>query len=443
MNSCLNLAIFPNCLFKKFGKFFFIRMTHEIVSIHVGHCGNRIGSSFWDMINKEHSINQSFLYNKYDFDYQLKNIEVYYNETMFCNFVPRAIFIDSDEESMNSLKKKAFFDSSNIIYADPKIYNNWAAGFYPEDRNLIETIKEIIRKETELCDMLSGFHLFHSLGGGIGSGLGCLILKELRDEYPEQVLSTFSIFPSKKIDDSNYSRQLYNSILSLNQLNQTADEIFYFDNEELYEICFHKLKIYTPAFYDLNYSALCCMSSITSSLRYPDQLNSDLRKIYNNIIPFPRLKFIKSTYFPYHSRGECCSLLEIGVLSSFFSEKKENDRLCSYINLNGRFRTDEVNKLIDIAKSKEITDLKVSLYKTRIGSSRSATLIENSTKIKSLLERQKKDFLYLYKKRLYAQYYINEGLDDEEFENANLAVTDLIQDYEDLCHSNEEEEYYM
>ena len=64
------------------------------------------------------------------------------------------------------------------------------------------------------------------------------------------------------------------------------------------------------------------------------------------------------------------------------------------------------------------------------------------TEINSLLEHQKKKgFLNLYKKkRLYTQYYINEGLDDEEFEDAILDVTNLIHNYEDFCHSNEEEE---
>lgn len=62
----------------------------------------------------------------------------------------------------------------------------------------IESITEAIRYEVEACDSLLGFHLFHSLGGRTSSGLGSLILNEIRDEYPDQIISTFSIFPSKK-----------------------------------------------------------------------------------------------------------------------------------------------------------------------------------------------------------------------------------------------------
>lgn len=63
-------------------------------------------------------------------------------------------------------------------------------------QELIESITEAIRYEAEACASLLGFHLFHSLGGGTGSGLGLLILNEIRDEYPDQIISTFSLFPS-------------------------------------------------------------------------------------------------------------------------------------------------------------------------------------------------------------------------------------------------------
>ncbi len=33
-----------------------------------------------------------------------------------------------------------------------------------------------IRKEAEGCEKLQGFQLAHSIGGGTGSGLGCLLI---------------------------------------------------------------------------------------------------------------------------------------------------------------------------------------------------------------------------------------------------------------------------
>lgn len=43
------------------------------------------------------------------------------------------------------------------------------------------------------------------------------------------------------------------------------------------------------------------MSGITTPLRFPGQLNSDLRKLATNLIPFPRLHFLTTSYAPLAS----------------------------------------------------------------------------------------------------------------------------------------------
>ena len=58
---------------------------------------------------------------------------------------------------------------------------------------------DIVRKEAEDCDLLQGFQLKHSLGGGTGSGMGTLLLSRIYEEYPERIMNTFSIMPSPKV----------------------------------------------------------------------------------------------------------------------------------------------------------------------------------------------------------------------------------------------------
>ena len=45
------------------------------------------------------------------------------------------------------------------------------------------------------------------------------------------------------------------------------------------------------------------MSGITTCLRFPGQLNSDLRKLAVNMVPFPRLHFFMVGFAPLTSRG--------------------------------------------------------------------------------------------------------------------------------------------
>ncbi|KAK4311847.1 hypothetical protein Pmani_016682 [Petrolisthes manimaculis] len=45
------------------------------------------------------------------------------------------------------------------------------------------------------------------------------------------------------------------------------------------------------------------MSGVTTCLRFPGQLNSDLRKLSVNMVPFPRLHFFVAGFAPLTSRG--------------------------------------------------------------------------------------------------------------------------------------------
>jgi len=77
--------------------------------------------------------------------------------------------------------------------------NNWAKGHYTEGAELIDSVLDVVRKESESCDCLQGFQLTHSLGGGTGAGMGTLLISKIREEYPDRVMLTFSIVPSPKV----------------------------------------------------------------------------------------------------------------------------------------------------------------------------------------------------------------------------------------------------
>jgi len=45
------------------------------------------------------------------------------------------------------------------------------------------------------------------------------------------------------------------------------------------------------------------MTGVSASLRFPGQLNSDLRKLCVNLVPFPRLHFMMTGFSPLTSRA--------------------------------------------------------------------------------------------------------------------------------------------
>merc|ERR1712135_174769 len=84
---------------------------------------------------------------------------------------------------------------------------------------------------------------------------------------------------------------------------ENADECMLLDNEALYDICFRTLKLTTPTYGDLNHLVSASMSGVTTCIRFPGQLNCDLRKLAVNLIPFPRLHFFMIGFAPLTSRG--------------------------------------------------------------------------------------------------------------------------------------------
>lgn len=95
----------------------------------------------------------------------------------------------------------------------------------------------------------------------------------------------------------------YNATLSIHQLVENTDATYFIDNEALYDICTHTLKLHTPTYGDLNHLVSLAMSGITTCLRFPGQLNADLRKLAVNMVPFPRLHFFMPGFAPLTARG--------------------------------------------------------------------------------------------------------------------------------------------
>uniref|UniRef100_A0A2K5LB91 Tubulin beta chain n=1 Tax=Cercocebus atys TaxID=9531 RepID=A0A2K5LB91_CERAT len=218
----------------------------EIVLTQAGQCGNQIGAKFWEVISDEHAIDCTGTYHG-DSRLQLERIEVYYKEAC----------------------------------GQSGAGNNWARGHYTEGAELMESVMDVARKEAESCDCLQGFQLTHSLGGGTGSGMGTLLLSKIREEYPDRIINTFSILPSPRVSDTVV--EPYNATLSVHQLIENADETFCIDNEALYDICSRTLKLPTPTCGDLNHLVSTTMSGVTMCLRFPGQLNADLRKLAVNM----------------------------------------------------------------------------------------------------------------------------------------------------------------
>ncbi|XP_032666073.1 tubulin beta chain-like isoform X2 [Odontomachus brunneus] len=270
----------------------------EIVHIQLGQCGNNIGKKFWEVISDEHGLNPVGRFVG-ESDLQLQRINVYFAENAAERYVPRAILVDLDRKGLEPVLSGPYgnlFKPDNVVVGTNGAGNNWAKGHYTEGAELADLTLELVRTEAESCDLIQGIQIVHALGGGTGSGMGSLLAQNIIDEYPDRVLKSYIVMPSSK--KSDIVVEPYNAVLSINHLIECIHQVFYMDNEALYYICNSVLRLLSPTHDDMNYLISICMSGITTCLRFPGQLNTDLKKLLVNMVPFPRLHFFVPGYVP-------------------------------------------------------------------------------------------------------------------------------------------------
>ncbi|XP_026643010.1 tubulin beta-1 chain isoform X2 [Microtus ochrogaster] len=384
----------------------------EIVHIQIGQCGNQIGSKFWEVIGEEHGIDPAGGYCGAS-ALQLERISVYYNEA----------------------------------YGNSGAGNNWAKGHYTEGAELIESVLDVVRRESESCDCLQGFQIVHSLGGGTGSGMGTLLMNKIREEYPDRILNSFSVMPSPKVSDTVV--EPYNAALSIHQLIENTDACFCIDNEALYDICFRTLRLTTPTYGDLNHLVSLTMSGITTSLRFPGQLNADLRKLAVNMVPFPRLHFFMPGFAPLTAQGsQQYRALSVAELTQQMFDARNIMAACDprrgrYLTVacifRGKMSTKEVDQQLLSVQTRNSScfvewipnNVKVAVCDIPPrGLNMAATFLGNNTAIQELFTRVSEHFSAMFRRKAFVHWYTSEGMDISEFGEAESDIHDLVSEYQ-------------
>jgi len=277
--------------------------------------------------------------------------------------------------------------------------------------------------------------------------MGTLLVSRVKEEFPDRLMCTYSVFPSPKVSDTVV--EPYNTILSVHQLVENSDEVMVIDNEALYDICFRTLKLTQPTYRDLNHLVSSAMSGVTSSLRFPGQLNSDLRKLAVNLIPFPRLHFFMIGLAPLTAPFSVAyrSLTVADLVQQIFDAK---NMMCAADPRHGRYLTaaamfrgpistkdvDDQMLRVQSQNSNYFVEWIPNNIKSSVcdvppkGMAMSATFLGNSTATKEMFERVAQQFSVMFKRKAFLHWYTGEGMDDMEFTEAESNITDLISEYQ-------------
>ncbi|KAI5187891.1 tubulin alpha [Nematocida homosporus] len=430
----------------------------EILSIHVGQGGIQMGNACWELYCLEHGIKPNGEIDR-DSGKPIESASSFFSETSTGNMVPRAVMVDLEPGVIDAIKSseyKSLYHPSQLISGKEDAANNYARGHYTVGKSIIEPTMEQIRRLVDNCNSLQGFFIFHSFGGGTGSGLGTLIMERLSQEYEKKSKLEFAVYPAPQV--SNSVVEPYNSVLTTHMTLEHADCSFLVDNEAIYDMC-KGLGIDQPGYVDLNRIIAQVVSSITASLRFPGSLNVDLAEFQTNLVPYPRIHFPLVAYSPMisavNAAHEQLSVSEI-TMACFESQTqmvKCDTRRGKYIAccllFRGDVNTTDVNHAINGIRRKGLDRFVAwcpTGFKIGINNEQPTTLpgghmakvkravcsLGNNTAIADAWQRLNAKFDLMFGKRAFVHWYVGEGMEEGEFSEAREDLATLEADYHEL-----------
>merc|ERR1711908_122039 len=191
----------------------------------------------------------------------------FFSETGAGKHVPRCVMVDLEPSVVDEVRTGTYrqlFHPEQLITSKEDAANNYARGHYTIGKEIVDLVLDRLRKLAEQCTGLQGFLIFHSFGGGSGSGFTSLLMERLSVDYGKKSKLEFAVYPAPQVATAVV--EPYNSILTTHTtLNRLISQI---------------------------------VSSITASLRFDGALNVDLTEFQTNLVPYPRIHFPLVTYAP-------------------------------------------------------------------------------------------------------------------------------------------------
>ncbi|ETO23785.1 tubulin alpha chain, partial [Reticulomyxa filosa] len=413
----------------------------EILTIEVGQAGIQLGNAIWEQYCAEHAIDNGG--KRKENAVKDDCFKVFFEET--CS----GQFVDLEPNVIDDVKNGPFaaiFNHEFLVHGKEDAANNFARGHYTIGKQIIDKVNDRLRKLVDSCDNVMGFIIGHSVGGGTGSGLGALILKHLTVDYKKPKIG-LEIYPSPNL--STCVVEPYNALLATQWLLDHTDISLLLDNEAIYGICQKQLRIAKPDLNNLNKLISKVISSMTASLRFRGELNVDLSGLQTNLIPFPRLHFMTTGMSPIIPKvdvstapndvqkitDDCFNPANWFVKYTEF-DPTEDKYVTIYLNYRGNITSKEANATVQWLKSNNKVALvewcptsfkiglnnvpTVTLESDDIGAfSKNAVMIANNMGISRVFSKriiQKYDLMY--SQRAFVHWYLGEGMEEGEFDEA-------------------------
>uniref|UniRef100_A0A8D0ERV9 Tubulin alpha chain n=1 Tax=Strix occidentalis caurina TaxID=311401 RepID=A0A8D0ERV9_STROC len=417
-------------------------MLRECISVHIGQAGVQMGNACWELFCLEHGIqpNGTFIDQPSNDD----SFATFFREMSSRRYMPWAVMVDMEQTVIGEVWTE---DAAN----------NYACGHYSVGKDITDM--------ADACPGLQGFLIFHSFGGGTGSGFTSLLMERLSMDYGKKSKLEFAIYPAPQV--STAVVEPYNAILTTHTTLEHSDCTFIVDNEAICDICRRNLDIERPTYTNLNRLISQIVSSITASLRFDGALNVDLTEFQTNLVPYPRIHFPLVSYAPIISSDRAYhEQLSVAEITNSCFEPNNQMVKCDpghgkYVACCMLYRGDVVPKDVNVAiaaiKTKrtiQFVDWCPTGFKVGINYQlptvipggdlawveQAVCMLSDTTAIADAWSRLDHKFDLMYAKRAFVHWYMGEGMEEGQFVEAQEDLAFLEKDYEEVVTDCFEEE---
>ncbi|KAA0194910.1 Tubulin alpha-A chain [Fasciolopsis buskii] len=384
----------------------------------------------------------------------------FFKETDEHRFVPRTVIMDTEPSVIDEIRSgvyRGLFNTSNLITGLEDAASNFARGFYACAAKIMPTTMECLRREVEKTDNLQAVFIYHSFGGGTGSGTTCKLMEAVDLEYAKCPKIELTVYPGQEMCSSVV--EPYNAVLCSSTTDETADVTVLIDNQSLIRMCTELLKMDRPAFSNINRIVAQVTSGMTAPVRYEGPLTASLGQLQTNLVPFPRLHYLQASMAPIiaaeNLAHETVSMQDL--TTALFSpstqfltgDPSKTHVLACALLCRGDIAVQEIRNAVVRLKNRGVvhlvpwcpTGFKIGLClqpptiipQSGLGRvNRSVVGLYNSTLIIDPIRSVAHRVTQLIRKRAFVHWYLQEGMEEGELFEAQERIKMLLADFQHL-----------